>query len=129
MQAGRLDRLVTIQRHTTALGDDGHPTDSWSTLGEQRRPASMRPLRGDERFSAPQYVASEQVEFRIRYAATVDDLSPKDRIIYPAFTDAEVGASPSPDAETRRVYDIIAVHEIGRREGLQIFTARRSDVT
>ncbi len=124
MQAGRLDRLITVQRKTQTIGEDGHPTDVWSTLGAQRRPASVRPVRGDERFTAPQYVASEQVEFRIRYADTVDDLTPLDRIIYPALEPD----SPSDPVETRRQYDILAVHEIGRNEGLLIFTARRSDV-
>lgn len=125
MRAGRLDRMITIQRGGSTVGDDGHPVDSWSTLGTLRRPASMVPIRGEERFSAPQYVAREQVEFRVQYAAVLADLTPLDRIIYPAFE----SDSPLTDPETRRVYDIMAVHEIGRREGLQIMTARRADVT
>jgi len=125
MRAGRLDRMITIQRGGSSVGDDGHPVDSWSILGTLRRPASMVPIRGEERFSAPQFVAREQVEFRVQYAAVIADLTPLDRIIYPAFE----ADSPLTDPETRRVYDIMAVHEIGRREGLQILTARRADVT
>lgn len=128
MQAGRLDRLITIQRNASTAGEDGQPVESWSVVGTARRPASMRPVRGDERFTAPQYVASEQVEFRVRYADTVAELTPLDRIVYPAFTSAE-SDSPPTDIETRRIYDVLAVHEIGRREGLQIITARRADVT
>lgn len=88
----------------------------------------MAPVRGEERFDAPQYIASEQVEFRVRYAEVLVDLTPLDRVIYPAFTADEIGASPVPDVTTRRIYDVLAVHEIGRREGLQIITARRADV-
>lgn len=88
----------------------------------------MAPVRGEERFDAPQYIASEQVEFRVRYAEVLAALTPLDRVIYPAFTTDEIGASPVPDVMTRRIYDVLAVHEIGRREGLQIITARRADV-
>lgn len=129
MQAGRLDRLITIQRNTPTSGEDGQPSDSWATVGALRRHASVRPVRGEERFTADQFVALEQIEFRIRYADTVADLTPLDRILYPALTEAEVGSSPPTTIETRRIYNIMAVHEIGRREGLQILTARRADVT
>lgn len=128
MRAGPLDRLITIQRNTPTPGEDGHPSDSWSSVGALRRHASMRPVRGDERFTTPQYVALEQIEFRIRYAVAVSALTPLDRIIYPALTEAESGSSPPVMIETRRIHDILAVHEIGRRDGLQILTARRADV-
>lgn len=129
MQGGRLDRYLTVQRPSEALGEDGSPVVAWGTLGDEaRRPASIRPVRGDERFTAPQLVAREQVEFRIRYASALADLSPLDRIIYPALTDAEV-ASPPASIATRRLYDILSVAELGRREGFQIIAARRADVT
>lgn len=85
----------------------------------------MSPVRGDERFSAPEIAAFEQIEFRIRYSADVADLSPKDRIIYPALS----ADSPAEVPAARRIHDILAVLEIGRREGLQIITQRRPDVT
>jgi hypothetical protein len=83
----------------------------------------MTPISGDEKTSAPQYVAKEQVEFRVRYSDDLSELSPMDRIIYPAF-EANSPAVP----ETRRTYDIFEVLEIGRREGLKILAARRADV-
>lgn len=129
MRAGPLDRLITIQRNTTTAGEDGHPIASWSTVGPLRRSASVRAISGDERFTAPQYVASEQVEFRIRYALAVAEVTPLDRIIYPALTEAEAAESPAAEIETRRIYDIMAAPEIGRREGLLIKAVRRSDVT
>jgi head-tail adaptor len=126
MRAGRLDRLITIQRPTTTGSHSGEPQLSWVAIaGCQRRAASMAPVRGDERFTGEQIVGQEQVEFRIRYSAGVADISPKDRIIFPALGDN----SPTNDPRTREIYDILAVHEIGRREGLRLITQRRADAT
>jgi head-tail adaptor len=87
-----------------------------------RRPASIAPVQGDERSSAAQWIAKEQVEFRIRWSLSVADVSPLDRIVYPAQS------ADSPDLPVARsIFDIMAVHEIGRREGLQILAARSAD--
>jgi head-tail adaptor len=116
--------VITIQRKTSSISASGGVTEAWETIAA-RRAASMLPVRGDERFDTAQTVALEQIEFRIRYAADVADLSPQDRIIYPAL-----GAdSPQETPAGRAIHDVLAVLEIGRREGLQIFTQRRADVT
>ena len=60
----------------------------------------------------PQLVAKQQSEFQVRWSPDIADLSPLDRITY--------GGS---------VYDIAAVHEIGRREGLRVIAVRRTDTT
>jgi head-tail adaptor len=114
-----LDRRIDIERQGGGLDDYGQPLDGgWAKLIE-RRPAAYRVVNGDERFTADQFVAKQQVEFRIRYSQDVADLSPLDRIIYPA--------SATPDESD--VYDIMAVTELGRREGLSIMTARRAEVS
>lgn len=118
MRAGRLDRRITIQRKVITLSDSGEPIKHWGTLAE--RSASMTPVRGDERFNDPQFIAEEQIEFRVRYSSVLSDLNPLDRVIYPSLV--------SGAALVRRIHDILAVHEIGRREGLQIITRRRPDV-
>ncbi len=120
MRAGRLDRLITIQRKASTQSDSGEPVEAWSTIAN-RIAASMSPVRGDERFTGEQLVGQQQVEFRIRYFAAVAELGQHDRIVYPALESGE------PDL--RNVYDILATHEIGRREGLQIITQRRADAT
>lgn len=124
MRAGRLDRRITIQRKGGTASASGEPGDDWTTL-VNRRPASMSPVRGEERFGDPQVAAHEQVEFRIRWSQDVSGLLPQDRIIYPALSED----SPDDDALTRSTYNVLAVHEIGRREGLQIITERQADVT
>jgi len=122
MRAGPLDRKISIRRKTTTASDTGFLVESWSTLS-LRRSASYRALKGDERFQGPQVVSSEQVEFRIRYSSDVADLTPQDQIVFPALE------SGDPEPVGSRIYDILAVHQVGRREGLQIIAARRPDVS
>lgn len=121
MRAGRLDRKITLRRKATSQDSYGEEGDGWTTL-IARRASGYRPLRGEEKFTAEQFVAGEQVEFRIRYSANLSDLSPLDRVIYPALDGVE-----DPDLVAKsRLFDIMAVHEIGRRKGLQIMAVRRA---
>lgn len=122
MRAGRLDRLIDIQRKGQTQSESGDPVDAWTTI-VARRPASYRPIRGDERYEAPQIVSSEQVEFRIRYSENVADLTPLDRIIYPAMG---LGDSAIP---ANRIFDVLALPEVGRQEGIAIIAQRRPDVS
>ncbi len=125
MRAGILDRLITIQRKTLTQSGSGEPIETWVTItGCERRHASKPlPVRADERLANPAILATEQVTFRIRYSSNVADLNAKDRIIYPALDE---GSPPSMPADAR-IYDIISVSELGRREGLQIVAQRRPD--
>jgi head-tail adaptor len=121
MRYGRLDRQITIQRKTVTQSASGDPVETWATLA--RRWASMDKLSGDERFNAPQILAQQQTEFQVRWSGDLAGLSPLDRIVYPALADA----SPEPTPTAGSIYDVLAVHEIGRREGLQIVAVRRAD--
>ena len=125
MRAGSLDRRVTIRRRSLTSSGSGEPIETWTNV-VVRRPASMWPVRGDERIGGPQEIAKEQVEFRIRYSADVAALSPLDQIIHPALT-AEQAADLEYVVPTRSIHDVLAVHEIGRRVGLKIITERRAD--
>lgn len=124
MRSGNLDRLIDIQRKAVSQSESGEPIEAWANV-VARRAAQYRPLRGDERFSDPQIVARGMVEFRVRYSSSIADISPLDRVIYPAMNDE----SPPPAPDATRVHDIVAVQEIGRREGLQIIARRRMDAT
>ena len=112
-----LDRRISIERNTPVRDTHGEPIGVWARIGKVRW-ARYRPITGDERFGGDQFIASEQVEFTVRWANDLADLNPKDRVVYPAVTG-------TPEAQT--IYDIMAVHEMGRREGLRIMTARRAE--
>ncbi len=122
MRAGRLDRKITIQRKTVTLEYSGQATETWADLVANRWAAVM-PLGGDERFAIPEISAKQQVEFRVRWSSNVAGLTPQDRIVYPAPADT---SPPTPILDTS-IYDVAAVHEIGRREGLRIIAIRRTD--
>jgi SPP1 family predicted phage head-tail adaptor len=115
INSGQLDRLISIERDTPARDTYGQPISSWSRIGRKRW-ARYRPLYGTERFIGDQYTSQQQVEFLVRWASDLSDLGTKDRIVYP------IGSTAA-----NSVYDVIAIHEEGRREGLRIMTARRSE--
>lgn len=123
MRSGRLDRRIDIQRAIMTQDASGQEVQTWETI-VRRRAATVFPIRGDERFSAEQFVAKQQCDFQIRYSASLADLNPEDRILYPAQGDE----SPTPAPEVHTIFDIIEVSEIGRREGLKISAVRRSEI-
>jgi len=127
MKAGSLDRRITIQRKTVTQSESGETVEAWVNLA-LRRPASMWPVKGDERFTSAQEVAEEQIEFRVRHSSDIASLTPLDRIIYPALT-AEQAADEEYVIPERSIHDVLACFEIGRREGIKIITSRRTDVT
>lgn len=121
MKAGSLDRRVTLMRKTETQSPSGEPVVAWTILAT--RAAGLSPVSGSERSVAPQVVAQEQVEFRVRWSTDIADLTPRDRIVYPAL-DPEEPAAEIPDTH---IYDLLAVHEIGRREGFRLIAYRRTD--
>jgi head-tail adaptor len=122
VRAGRLDRKIDIQRKTVTHSASGQATETWTNLAA-RRWASVSPVSATERFSAPQLLARQQTEFQVRWSTDIADLSPLDRIVYPAVPDT---SPPTPIPGTS-IYDIVEVHEIGRLEGFKIIAVRRAD--
>ncbi len=123
MKAGKLDRRIDVQRKVETQSDSGAPAEDWSNIAE-RIAAAYYPVRGDEKNTAPQFVASQQVDFNIRWTALLSGLTPKDRIIYPAINE---DISPAEEITEGRIYDVIEASEIGRRDGIKIRTVRRAD--
>lgn len=123
MRAGKLDRRIAIQRKTTTQTSDGEPVETWSTLSE--RPASVQTIQGDERFASEQLSAVTQFLFTVRWAAVLADLSPLDRIVYPASALADSPSQP----KNNTLYDIYSVDPvtIGRNEGIRIMARSHQD--
>lgn len=123
MRAGRLDRRIDIQRNIPTLSDSGEPVESWSSLAANL-PAIYRGLKVDERLTGgPQVIAQDQVEFTVRYSSSLLDLNPKDRILYPSMA-ADSPAAPIPSS---RIYNVLGIVEVGRREALLITALRAPD--
>lgn len=112
MIIGNLDVMVTVQRKTVGESNSGEPIEAWADLSS--RWASIKPMTGTERLSGENLVAKEQVEFRLRWAEVISDLSPQDRIIYPRT------ASPT----DKEIYNIVQASEIGRREAFLVLAYR-----
>ncbi|MCK9497108.1 MAG: phage head closure protein [Dehalococcoidia bacterium] len=98
MRAGRLDRRITLQRFTATQDAYGEPIETWADYVTVW--ARVEPLRGRERFEAQREHAEVDTRFHLRYR---DDLTVEDRITYEGD-----------------LYDIEAILETGRHEGLEI---------
>lgn len=98
--AGDLDRRVLLQYDAGGRDSYGQVVEDWRDVGQVW--AKVRWLSGGETFNegGAQRVARQMVEFTIRFRP---NLHPRLRVVW----------------ETR-VYDIVDVAEIGRREGLTL---------
>jgi len=105
MRAGNLDRRVTIYKKTVAVNAYGEPVETWveiDTIWAQRRE-----LRGTERWEAQRTNPTIECKYIIRWRADVDV---KHRLV-----------------DGDRDYNIRAVLELGRREGLELVVAAREN--
>jgi SPP1 family predicted phage head-tail adaptor len=105
MRAGRLDRLVTLGKRTVASQDAyGEEVASWTDVQVW---AERRDLRGDERWAAQQVVGTTACIYRIYWRS---DLTVEDRLVDDGVT-----------------YDIHAIVEVGRKEGLELQCSARGE--
>lgn len=104
MQAGNLDRRITIQRYSeTGQDGAGNQTLEWADLSTVR--AGMRQESGREFFAYGATNAERKVVFTIRPT----DVSTEDRIVYDG-----------------QEHEIHSVRELGRNEGLELHTTATS---
>jgi head-tail adaptor len=116
MRAGALDRLVYLEHAERPFPRDAanQPQPVFSTALQCW--AERQQVRGAEQLAGGQTVARQEVTFRIRYPW-------------------QLAALPTPDESWRlkdrsdgnRVYDLVRVEEIGRREGLLITATARAE--
>lgn len=113
LSVGALDREVTIQQ-LSSESSGGYPTESWTTL-ESGVWMSRKDMRGSERFMASQLSAAFDTRWELHWREDMDpdvvDVPKKRRLLYRG-----------------RVYDITAAVELGRQEGIALYTlAKASD--
>lgn len=111
MRAGQLDRRIRFEQvlATGEVNDVGEPVERWVTFREVW--ARKRSLQGSERFANQQFLAEVDAVYETRH---FDDITPREEL---RFVDVADG----------RAFDIKAVHEIGRREGLELFATARAE--
>lgn len=108
MEAGALDRRITLQQYGITYDGDNQPIEGFTDLATVW--ASVQHASDGERVRAAEVGATITIRFQIRYSSVVATVNPKDRVVY--------------DGKT---FDISAVKELGRREGLEISAAAAAD--
>ncbi len=117
LQAGRRDRLVTIEQRSAADAvdaDSGEPIETWTTLVSDM-PASKTDMSGWERFRSDQQSARLDQRWEINYRADMDpeliDVPKVRRLVY-----------------QDRTIEIVMASVIGRRRGIELLTLASSAV-
>ena len=104
MRAGQLDRQVELQAKTVSQDDHGEEIETWTGIATIW--AGRKDLRGKEFFAAKQLSAEIACRWHVRYR---NDITPDaSRLVYEG-----------------NIYDVLAVIELGRREGLELMTDAR----
>lgn len=98
MRAGKLDKIITIERVTTTVDEYGTPVEGWAEVATVRAQLIQSTT---EEFMRSFGVSSETaVIFRIRH---MDGITLADRVTYDG-----------------RHHDLKEIKELGRREGLDL---------
>lgn len=105
MQAGDLDRRLDWQRAAKTTDDFGNVTETWSTLFSAW--CRKIPIRGQEAIMASEIVDSETVKVQIRWRS---DVMTVDQFVFEGKT-----------------YRVQSMTEIGRRDGIEVLGAARTD--
>ena len=106
MRAGELDRRIGILRATTTQDAFNAAIETWSEVLSVW--ASKEDVSDGERFRAGGLSASRLTRFQVRWSAAANEITPKDRISFDGL-----------------LYDILAVKELDRRNGIEITAATR----
>ncbi|XUU60645.1 head-tail adaptor protein [Erythrobacter sp. HA6-11] len=103
MRAGKLDRVVAIERRGPAQHDGrSRKPGPWGTVGKRR--ASVQPARGRETQEAEGRSGQQPMSFWFRYDRVTSSVTEQDSLVH----------------EGRR-YEITAPPmEVGRREGIEV---------
>lgn len=101
MRAGKLDKLITLQRFTSTVDDFGTPVETWADLATLRAQVVQA---STEEFIRAGAEADTVIVFRARY---LDGITTADRVAFAGAT-----------------YDVKEMKEIGRRQGLEIRCVR-----
>lgn len=98
MRAGKLDRIITIERKSETVSDSGAVVTNWTPVATVR--AEIVTSAASEFLTGYGEAESGTVVFRIRYIAGI---TTADRVTYAG-----------------KIHDLKDITEIGRRRGLEL---------
>lgn len=108
MDAGRLDRRITIERYTSTAGSLNEEVRTWSeltTVWARRRDAS-----DGEKVAANQVSAHLMTRFLVRHSSVTVTVTPNDRIVHDGGTWNILGVKQA-DMGRNRYIEITATRE------------------
>lgn len=108
MEAGRLDRRISIERLSTTYNAHNEPVTAWAELA--KRWASKKDVSDGEKIRAAEVGATVTTRFQVRWDSVTETLTAADRIVYDG-----------------QVYEIEGTKELERREGIEITASRQND--
>ena len=109
LRSGNLDRLIVLQKRVTTRDEFGEQVITWTEFAT--RWASSMPVKDGERFGNDEAIATITNRFQILWDATAwADIDPTCRVVFEG-----------------RNYDVVAVKEIGRRDGIEISATARAE--
>jgi head-tail adaptor len=109
MKATGREWTIIIERNTpTQDSGSGENVDSWEMLATTY--AEKLDVSDSERVASAEVSAEISTRFRLLWSDAYSSVNPKDRIVL-----------------DERVFEIVGVKEIGRREGLEISAISRAD--
>jgi SPP1 family predicted phage head-tail adaptor len=109
MKAGDLDRRVALLARVETKNGFNEVVETWPEPGLKVW-ASYEPVKDAERVRAAEVAASITARFQVRWSTALVALDPTWRLAFDG-----------------RSFDIVAVKEIGRREGLEISATARAE--
>ncbi len=108
LRAGDLDRRITIEHYAETRDPFNNPVKTWHALATVW--TAKMDVSDSERLAAQEVGAEITTRFRIRWSPQVSNIDPQDRVRFEG-----------------RIYDIVGVKEIGRRDGLEISAVARPE--
>lgn len=108
IKAGALDRRIELHRVSVSTNAFNEPVETFTLVATLW--ASKVDVSDGERWRAQQVAAINMARFQTRWDAVTSTINPKDRIKFEG-----------------EFWEILAVKELGRRQGIEITAVTRTD--
>ena len=108
LKSGHLDRRIELHRASITTNDFNETVETFVKIADLW--ASKQDVSDGERWRAQQLAATDMTRFQIKWSTFAETINPKDKIVYGGKT-----------------WEILAVKELGRQQGVEITAVTRAD--